>query len=302
MGKKNMNKILATILLVGLFQGCATLSNSKREYIQQFGLSTRNLPDYSLKLTDGLSNIRSKRGVYFANTLSTPNLHLNELDNIYNQQKIDEVNSTLFQNSFAMLSLYSTMLLKLSSNSYNENLYDNIKELEYGLENLITINNQLTSSNIPTGFINIAAKISFLSGKYYIGYNQNQEIKRLVTSSDSLITDISNNIIFHLKSDNLNSIIENEHMMLSRNYLSYIQQNKQTSVYSDLDYILLKNNLDKIKALKEKLIISVVNLKLTHNIMAVELNKKNTTLDNINQLKELLITMSEINQIAKQIK
>ena len=91
-------------------------------------------------------------------------------------------------------------------------------------------------------------------------------------------------------------------MMLSRNYLSYIQQNKQTSVYSDLDYILLKNNLDKIKALKEKLIISVTNLKLAHNIMAVEVNKKNTTLDNINQLKELLITMSEINQIAKQIK
>lgn len=297
-----MHKILLTILLVGLFQGCATLSSSKREYIQQFGLSTRNLPDYSLKLTDGLSNIRSKRGVYFANTLSTPNLHLNELDNIYNQQKIDEVNSTLFQNSFTMLSLYSTMLLKLSSNSYNEDLYDNIKELEYGLENLITINNQLTSSNIPTGFINIAAKISFLSGKYYIGHNQNEEIKRLVTSSDSLITDISNNIVFHLKSDNLNSIIENEHMMLSRNYLSYIQQNKQTSVYSDLDYILLKNNLDKIKALKEKLIISVTNLKLAHNIMAVEVNKKNTTLDNINQLKELLITMSEINQIAKQIK
>lgn len=297
-----MHKILLTILLVGLFQGCATLSSSKREYIQQFGLSTRNLPDYSLKLTDGLSNIRSKRGVYFANTLSTPNLHLNELDNIYNQQKIDEVNSTLFQNSFTMLSLYSTMLLNLSSNSYNEDLYDNIKELEYGLENLITINNQLTSSNIPTGFINIAAKISFLSGKYYIGHNQNEEIKRLVTSSDSLITDISNNIVFHLKSDNLNSIIENEHMMLSRNYLSYIQQNKQTSVYSDLDYILLKNNLDKIKALKEKLIISVTNLKLAHNIMAVEVNKKNTTLDNINQLKELLITMSEINQIAKQIK
>lgn len=297
-----MNKILLTILLVGLIQGCATLSSSKREYIQQFGLSTRNLPEYSLKLTDGLSNIRSKRGVYFANTLSTPNLHLNELDNIYNQQKIDEVNSTLFQNSFAMLSLYSTMLLKLSSNSYNEDLYDNIKELEYGLENLITINNQLTSSNIPTGFINIAAKISFLSGKYYIGHNQNEEIKRLVTSSDSLITNISNNIVFHLKSDNLNSIIENEHMMLSRNYLSYIQQNKQTSVYSDLDYILLKNNLDKIKALKEKLIISVTNLKLAHNIMAVEVNKKNTTLDNINQLKELLITMSEINQIAKQIK
>lgn len=297
-----MNKILLTILLVGLIQGCATLSSSKREYIQQFGLSTRNLPEYSLKLTDGLSNIRSKRGVYFANTLSTPNLHLNELDNIYNQQKIDEVNSTLFQNSFAMLSLYSTMLLKLSSNSYNEDLYDNIKELEYGLENLITINNQLTSSNIPTGFINIAAKISFLSGKYYIGHNQNEEIKRLVTSSDSLITDISNNIVFHLKSDNLNSIIENEHMMLSRNYLSYIQQNKQTSVYSDLDYILLKNNLDKIKALKENLIISVTNLKLAHNIMAVEVNKKNTTLDNINQIKELLISMSEINQIAKQIK
>ena len=297
-----MNKILLTILLVGLFQGCATLSSSKREYIQQFGLSTRNLPEYSLKLTDGLSNIRSKRGVYFANTLSTPNLHLNELDNIYNQQKIDEVNSTLFQNSFAMLSIYSTMLLKLSSNSYNEDLYDNIKELEYGLENLITINNQLTSSNIPTGFINIAAKISFLSGKYYIGHNQNEEIKRLVTSSDSLITDISNNIVFHLKSDNLNSIIENENMMLSRNYLSYIQQNKQTSVYSDLDYILLKNNLDKIKALKEKLIISVTNLKLAHNIMAVEVNKKNTTLDNINQIKELLISMSEINQITKQIK
>jgi hypothetical protein len=36
--------------------------------------------------------------------------------------------------------------------------------------------------------------------------------------------------------------------------------------------------------------------------MVVEVNKKNTTLDNMNQIKELLVTMAEINQIAKQIK
>ena len=40
----------------------------------------------------------------------------------------------------------------------------------------------------------------------------------------------------------------------------------------------------------------------TYQDTAVEVNKKNTTLDNINQIKELLISMSEINQIAKQIK
>jgi hypothetical protein len=246
--------------------------------------------------------VRKSRGVYFANTLSTPSLHLTELDSIYAQQKLDERKTILFQNSFEILNTYSKILLALSSDVYVDDLYNNIKELEYDLESLINLNNKLTSFNTPTGFINIGAKIGVISGRIYINQKQSKEIKILLNSSDTLITNVSNNIISYLDSKNLKAIIDNEDKMLSINYLSYIQQSNRTNISNDLEYIQLKSNIDNIKQLRKTLIICMTNLKESHKVMVEEINKKNSTIDSINEIKELAKSIIEINQIVKELK
>ena len=297
-----MKKLITLILLTSIIQSCNTLSHTKKTYVHQFATSTKDLPKYSLKFNQTLSNVRKSRGVYFANTLSTPSLHLTELDSIYAQQKLDERQTILFQNSFEILNTYSKILLTLSSDVYVDDLYNNIKELEYDLESLINLNNKLTSFNTPTGFVNIGAKIGVVSGRIYINQKQSKEIKILLNSSDTLITNVSNNIISYLDSKNLNAIIDNEDKMLSINYLSYIQQSNRTNISNDLEYIQLKSNIDNIKQLRKTLIICMTNLKESHKVMVEEINKKNSTIDSINELKDLTKSIVEINQIVKELK
>lgn len=299
---KKMKKFITFILLTIIIQSCNTLSHTKKTYVHQFAVSTKDLPKYSLKFNQTLSNVRKSRGVYFANTLSTPSLHLTELDSIYAQQKLDERKTILFQNSFEILNTYSKILLALSSDVYVDDLYNNIKELEYDLESLINLNNKLTSFNTPTGFVNIGAKIGVISGKIYINQKQSKEIKILLNSSDTLITNVSNNIISYLDSKNLKAIIDNEDKMLSINYLSYIQQSNRTNISNDLEYIQLKSNIDNIKQLRKTLIICMTNLKESHKVMVEEINKKNSTMDSINEIKELAKSILEINQIVKELK
>ena len=299
---KKMKKFITFILLTIVIQSCNTLSHTKKTYVHQFATSTKDLPKYSLKFNQTLSNVRKSRGIYFANTLSTPSLHLTELDSIYAQQKLDERKTILFQNSFEILNTYSKILLALSSDVYVDDLYNNIKELEYNLESLINLNNKLTSFNTPTGFVNIGAKIGVVSGRIYINQKQSKEIKILLNSSDTLITNVSNNIISYLDSKNLNTIIDNEDKMLSINYLSYIQQSNRTNISNDLEYIQLKSNIDNIKQLRKTLIICMTNLKESHKVMVEEINKKNSTIDSINELKDLTKSIIEINQIVKELK
>lgn len=296
-----MKNLINLMLLSVLLQSCNTLTHSEKTHVRQFAASTKNIPQYAFKFHQSLSNVRKSRGVYFANTLSTPSLHLNELDSIYAQHKLDERKTILFLNSFEILSTYSKILLTLSSDVYVDDLYNNVKELEYNLESLIKLNNTLTSFDTPTGFINIGAKIGVISGRIYLNQKQSKEIKILLNSSDTLITNVSNNIISYLDSKNLNDIINNEDKMLSINYLSYIQQTNRTNITNDLEYIQLKSNVDNIKQLRKKLIICMVNLKDSHEIIVKELNKKNSIVDNLNQLKELARTVIEINQIVKEL-
>jgi len=296
-----MKKFITFVLLTIIIQGCDTLSHTKITYVHQFAASTKDLPQYALKFNQSLSNVRKSRGVYFANTLSTPSLHIAELDSIYAQQKLDERKSILFKNSFEILNTYSKILLALSSDVYVDNLYNNIKELEYNLESLINLNNKLTSFDTPTGFINIGSKIGIISTRIYINQKQSKEIKILLNSSDTLITNVSNNIISYLDSKNLNAIIDNEDKMLSINYLSYIQQSNKTTTNNDLDYIQLKSNIDNIKQLRKNLIICMINLRDSHKIMVEEINKKNSTIDNINEIKDLAKSIIEINQIVKEL-
>lgn len=299
---KKMKKFITFILLTIAIQSCNTLSHTKKVHIHQFATSTKDLPKYSLKFNQTLSNVRKSRGVYFANTLSTPLLHLIELDSIYAQQKLDERKTILFQNSFEILNTYSKILLALSSDVYVDDLYNNIKELEYDLESLINLNNKLTSFNTPTGFVNIGAKIGVVSGRIYINQKQSKEIKILLNSSDTLITNVSNNIISYLDSKNLTAIIDNEDKMLSINYLSYIQQSNRTNISNDLEYIELKSNIDNIKKLRKNLITCMINLRDSHKIMVEEINNKNSTMDSINEIKDLAKSIIEINQIVKELK
>lgn len=287
------------LILSVLLQGCATLSPSKKMAVKEFSMTTKDLPVYGEKFSQGISDVRLKRSVYFANTLITPEIHINELDRIHAQENIDVKNKKLFNASFRVLGSYANLLMIISSNNYVNDYDSNVKQLSDDIQYFTSLTNNFENSS---KIIRISEKIGLLIGKYYISYNQNKELTNIINTSDTLITILSNNMIEYLESESLKTIIENENNMVKRNYLSYLQQKPTASTINDFEYIQLKRNLDNINILRSSLITGMVNLKDAHNVLVKQMNSKNSNMDNINQIKDLMKAFLEINIISKQIK
>jgi hypothetical protein len=287
------------LILSVLLQGCATLTPSKKMAVKEFSMATKDLPVYGDKFSQGISDVRLKRSVYFANTLLTPDIHITELDRIHTQENVDIRNKKLFNASFRVLGSYANLLMVISSNNYINDYDSNVKQLSDDIQYFTSLTNNFENSS---KIIRISEKIGLLIGKYYISYNQNKELTNIINTSDTLITILSNNMIEYLESESLKTIIENENNMVKRNYLSYLQQKSNASIINDLEYIQLKRNLDNINLLRTSLIGGMSNLKDAHNILVKQINSKNSNMDNINQIKDLLKTFIEINQISRQIK
>jgi hypothetical protein len=141
------------LILSVLLQGCATLTPSKRMVIKDFSMTTKDLPIYGDKFSQGISDVRLKRSVYFANTLSTPDIHINELDNIHAQEKIDAENKKLFNASFSVLGSYANLLMIISSNNYVNDYDSNVKQLSDDIQYFTSLTNNFENSLKLLGYL-----------------------------------------------------------------------------------------------------------------------------------------------------
>ena len=82
-----MKKIYLMLLLTSFMYGCSTLSKTQIKAVNFFATTSKNFSAYPSKIMTGLADIRVKRGVYYANSLDNPRLHIQELDSIYSFKK-----------------------------------------------------------------------------------------------------------------------------------------------------------------------------------------------------------------------
>jgi hypothetical protein len=318
-----VKKIIYLFVFSLLSGSCATLTKTQINSINQFAETSENFSAFPSKIMTELADIRVKRGLYFANTLSDPNLHIQEIDSIYSQKKFDYAVSKKADITFKIIDKYAQSLALLSSDKYFKDIGKQITNFGIGIDSLIALNNSISgTTKIPSGIGSAVGNLVLLGGKQYFRVKQAKELKKFISLADTLVSVMTTNLLEYLKSENINELIKNEERGIRESYLSYLQHiNVETrtltiinnrkdtlesisvsgtkpAIENEMDYLELKTRIDGVRALQTKTIKATINLRKTHRKLLQEIEKKKNLKQTINELQVLF---EDINDLKKSV-
>ena len=208
---KKMKKCLCFFCLAVLIQGCASLSKSQIESVNQFAKTTQNFSAFPSHIMSELAEIRLARSLYYANSLSDANLHIDELDSSYEQNIFDNAMSTKVDITFMIIDKYAQSLLLLSSDKFGDDLVDQAKSFGIGIDSLVTLNNAIVGNEkLPRGIGAAVSQLVVIGGKQYIRIKQAKEIKKFVSIADTLVNTMCSHLLTFLKSSTIEDFIKGD--------------------------------------------------------------------------------------------
>lgn len=284
--------LLAVSLLLG---GCASLSKTQLESVNQLALTTKSFSAYPSRLMSELADIRFRRGAYFASTLSDPKLHLGLLDSIYNQKVFDAGASARMELTMKILDRYAQSLLLLSSDKYQKDLVPQAKSFGVSLDSLVALNNRIDGSvTLPVGLGGAVGKLVLLGGKQYSTIKQAREVVRFMAKADTIVATMTSHLERQLRSDEMNDLIAAEERALRSSYLSYLRQAAHVSIDNDRDYLALKASIDGVKQLQARIVAAACDYRAAHKRVLAELRKRKPLKVVAKELQVLVEDMNDL--------
>ncbi|MFA6923803.1 MAG: hypothetical protein WC223_06055 [Bacteroidales bacterium] len=303
--------ILSISILLG---GCASLTKTQIESVNQFAQTSKNFSVYPSKIITELADIRLKRGVYYANFYcAEPKAYVNELDSAYNEKNRDYKLSAKSDITFKIIDKYAQSLLLLSSDKYTTDLEKQSKNFGTDIDSLINVYNKIGGVNkIPSGIGGLASQLIILGGDAYIKTKQAKEIKKFVPKADTLISIMTANLKEFLNgkvyikelnnSYSIEDLIKNENDGIKEGYKAYIASCARLkaipTIESENEYLQLKNSLDGTDILLKQTIKATDDLRTAHKKLLNVIEKKKTLTENI---KELQAYYEEVKNIKSTI-
>lgn len=290
-----MKRFFCLLAVSLLFGGCASLSKTQLESVNQLALTTKSFSAYPSRLMSELADIRFRRGAYFASTLSDPKLHLGLLDSIYNQKVFDAGASARMELTMKILDRYAQSLLLLSSDKYQKDLIPQAKSFGVSLDSLVALNNRIDGSvTLPVGLGGAVGKLVLLGGKQYSTIKQAREVVRFMAKADTIVATMTSHLERQLRSAEMNDLIAAEERALRSSYLSYLRQSAHVSIENDRDYLALKASIDGVKQLQARTIAAACDYRAAHKRVLAELRKRKPLKVVAKELQVLVEDMNDL--------
>jgi hypothetical protein len=297
---KKANYILIISIMVC---SCASLTKTQIKTVNHFAQITKDFSAFPGKILTELAEIRTKRGVYFANSLSDPKLHIDVLDSVYFNKNHAYKVSAKVDITFKIIDKYAQSLLILSSDRYENELIEQSKNFGVNIDSLIKKYNDIDNTiKIPAGIGAAVSKLVIMGGQQYLRAKQAKEIKTFVPQADTLISVMTANLIVFLESENINELINAEERGINENYLSFIRHTQKVSIENEYDYLGLKNSIDEVKKLREQTIKATLDLRTAHKKLLISIEKKKNLKESLKELQMLFEQIKELNSTLDNIK
>lgn len=298
-----MRKLIYILGIPMILSGCASLTKTQIESVNQFAQTTKDFSAFPSKIMTGLADIRLERGLFYANSLTIPKLHIEDLDGIYDQKKFDYQVSEKVDVTFRIIDKYSQSLVLLSSDQYEKDLKKQAKKFGVDIDSLIAWNNTIKDApKVPSGIGSAVNELIILGGKQYVRTRQTKEIKKFVSLADPLIETMTSNLLEYLQSKTIDELIAGEEREITRNYLSFLEHTpKEATIENDRIYLHLKNDIDGIKQLQKQTIAATKDLRTAHKKLLQEIEKKKELKQAIQELQKLVEEMNGLNKTIQKI-
>ena len=301
-----MKKLFYLLGIALVMSSCASLTKTQIKSVNNFGQTTTNFSAYPSKIMTELAEIRFDRGLFYTNALISTDGHIKELNEIYKEKEFDYALSKKIDITYKIIDKYSQSLVLLLSDKHVLNIEEQSNSFGVDIDKLIATYNSIEgASKIPSGIGAAVGELVVLGGKQFIRTKQAKEIKKFVSQADTLIETTTSNLLKHLQSDSLQSLIANEERGLSNNYLKFLNKRKNdkslVTIENDREYIRLKTRIDGVKKLKKQSIAATKRLRTAHKRLLKEIQEKKKLKQSAKELIELFEEVKGLKETIEKI-
>lgn len=292
---------LSAAILFLVISSCSSLSKNQIKTVDTFAASCDSFTAYPSLLFREMSALRVERGIYFASSLTTPELRLGELNEIYDESGKDTALAKKLDLSMKILQRYSRALKSLSHQNRVNDAGREFRSLGRSLDSLVfTFNGLELIKPLPATLLGLSGRVIGFGAELILSNSRSKALRIYITEGDSLVSSLCDNLSSLLAGPEVEALIENEQQGLKANYLSYLRsKGSDAEISEDRRYISLLEKADSIEKLRRGSSSAVNALRRAHNKLANDVIRKKKFSEIYN---EITVFNQEVEKLAKAAK
>lgn len=305
-------KVPLIILAAVLISGCSVLTDSQVKNINAFALTTKNYSYFPGEVFRKRAEFHLNNELLQASQFSDPAIIARTVTNARAHYKTVMQLSDKFDLSLKLLQQYALLLVKLSSDSYNNDLALSTKDLNENLSSLFTSYNAVASAKLPEELGKHITDIILIAGKRLTRVRQAKELKKFIPEGNALIKATTNNLIEVLDKDtftgldgvqynSLKSLLAKENADFLSSYKNIVLANTQpngnkVSYGSIQSYSNTIADFDNTETLRQVTVQAAIKLATAHDQLTIDIQRKKTLPEIKQEIQDLI---KDVQQLAK---
>lgn len=278
--------------------GCKTLSKSQVKNINIFATSAKSYTAYPGEYVRDLAKLLTEERIISTIQLSNPEMIKGQIEKIQANYKLRMELADSINLSLELIQQYASLLAKLSSESYVEDLTAATKDLNENLNSLITSSNSKLSNKIPVNIGDAVTKAIFLAGERLTKNKQAKALKEFIPIGNGLIKIIVKNLVEQLQPD----LLSGTKITFIDTYTNVILYDKSRINYATLSqYLNGLNDYDNLDQMRIKCIKSATNMERAHNKLTENIQSKKEIRVILGETQDFIVSLSDLYKTFKKI-
>jgi len=288
------------LLLIVCSSACASMTKAQLKRVTNMAGMVDSISAGPGQVFEMLSQVRTGRGIYYAASLSQPDMVLRELSSLYTQGVKDEKLARKAYVPQNVLASYVRALKALSADTRWKSPGTDMRGIGRNIDSLFIAYNKLEwvdkEDRIETGTAREAGKSAGWLTEQYVKRRQRYLVKKMLVQGDTVVKVCCDSLIAILKSPEMAKLIDYESQRLDDDFKAYLQSRTSAeplelpaSIEPYRDYMDLKDKLAQASALKKNSISWLQSFAKAHHALLDEMDKIAT----YQELSDALFELSE---------
>lgn len=283
-----------------LSAGCSVLTPSQVKNINAFATAAKKYSYYPGEVIKKRADLVLEEKLVGAIQLPPDQIKVsiaNAQKNYESQQKLADK----FDLSLRLIRQYASLLDKLSSAEFVEDLTSSTNDLNDNLSGLVNIANEKFSGRIPAKTGGAITKAIFLVGERLTRNKQAKALKEFIPSGDTLIKITVKNLTDALNTD-LPDVLAGDKEKFINTYTNNILVKESKVEYNSLrQYLVALNNYDNLEQLRKKSIEAAEKLSAAHAKLYASIGTKSNLKEIFQETQDFIISTQELYKTFDQL-
>jgi len=297
-----MNRQIQALIFFSLIvlSSCTVLTNSQIKNVNAFAGSAKSFSDFPSEVLRKRSDLVFQEKLVAAIQFPATQIKraVSDAQSNYKSQRKQADSIDL---SLKLIQQYSTLLSKLSSPAYVEDLTKNTDELNENISDLVTEANKVLPNKIPANVGAALTKAIFLVGERLTKQKQAKALKEFIPEGEILIQASVKNLAEALRGD-LSQLITMDREKFITTYTNAVLDKPDKVDFNSLQfYANTLSDYENLEELRKKCIDAAEKLGKAHTKLNASIKNKMEVTEIFQETQDLIRSVQDLFKTFKEL-